>query len=127
MALGLIAKIRGERETVGIDVGHYSIKYVKVYHNSRGGKVVVDADLEPVPEGAIVNGEIQHREGDAPTGEDGKKEKDGAELLNEAMSRLLIRHPIDESVDVVASVNCGAGAGGVLVDRLSVKVPKNGN
>jgi type IV pilus assembly protein PilM len=43
------------------------------------------------------------------------------------MSRLLIRHPIDESVDVVASVNCGAGAGGVLVDRLSVKVPKNGN
>ena len=72
MALGLIAKIRGERETVGIDVGHYSIKYVKVYHNSRGGKVVVDADLEPVPEGAIVNGEIQHREGDAPTGEDGK-------------------------------------------------------
>ena len=31
MALGLIAKIRGERETVGIDVGHYSIKYVKVF------------------------------------------------------------------------------------------------
>ena len=39
MALSLIAKIRGERVTVGIDVGHYSIKYVKVYHNSRGGKV----------------------------------------------------------------------------------------
>ena len=31
LALGLIARIRGERETVGIDVGHYSIKYVKVY------------------------------------------------------------------------------------------------
>ena len=127
MALGLIAKIRGERETVGIDVGHYSIKYVKVYHNSRGGKVVVDADIEPVPDGAIINGEIQRREGEAVTGEDGKKDKDGYEMLSEAISKLLIRHPIEDSVDVVASVNCGAGAGGVLVDHLSVKVPKNGN
>lgn len=127
MALGLLAKIRGERETVGIDVGHYSIKFVKVFHNSRGGKVVVDADLEPVPEGAIVNGEIQRRDGEAPTGEDGKKEKDGYELLSEAIAKLMLRHPIDDSVEVVASVNCGAGAGGVLVDRLSVKVPKNGN
>jgi len=127
LALGLIAKIRGERETVGIDVGHYSIKYVRVYHNSRGGKVVVDADLEPVPDGAIVNGEIQRREGDATTDADGKKEKDGYEMLSEAMSKLMLRHPIDENVDVVASVNCGAGAGGVLMDRLSVKVPKNGN
>ena len=127
MALGLIAKIRGERETVGIDVGHYSIKYVKVYHNSRGGKVVVDADIEPVPDGAIINGEIQRREGDAVTDEDGKKEKDGYEMLSESIAKLLLRHPIDDSVEVVASVNCGAGAGGVLVDHLSVKVPKNGN
>lgn len=127
MALGLLAKIRGERETVGIDVGHYSIKFVKVFHNSRGGKVVVDADLEPVPDGAIINGEIQRREGDAPVGEDGKKEKDGYELLSEALAKLMLRHPIDDSVEIVASVNCGAGAGGVLVDRLSVKVPKNGN
>ena len=127
MALGLIAKIRGERETVGIDVGHYSIKYVKVYHNSRGGKVVVDADIEPVPDGAIINGEIQRREGDAVTGEDGKKKKDGYEMLSESIAKLLLRHPIDDSVEVVASVNCGAGAGGVLVDHLSVKVPKNGN
>ena len=81
MALSLIAKIRGERVTVGIDVGHYSIKYVKVYHNSRGGKVVVDADLEPVPEGAIVNGEIQRREGgDESQGSGEKKEKDGSIL-----------------------------------------------
>jgi len=127
LALGLIAKIRGERETVGIDVGHYSIKYVKVYHNSRGGKVVVDADIEPVPDGAIINGEIQRREGDAVTDEDGKKEKDGYEMLSESIAKLLLRHPIDDSVEVVASVNCGAGAGGVLVDHLSVKVPKNGN
>ena len=81
MALSLIAKIRGERVTVGIDVGHYSIKYVKVYHNSRGGKVVVDADLEPVPEGAIVNGEIQRREGgDESQDPNAKKEKDGYDL-----------------------------------------------
>ena len=128
MALSLIAKIRGERVTVGIDVGHYSIKYVKVYHNSRGGKVVVDADLEPVPEGAIVNGEIQRREGgDESQGSGEKKEKDGYDLLSEAMTKLMLRHPLDESTDLVASVNCGAGAGGVLVDRLSVKLPKNGD
>lgn len=127
MALGLIAKIRGLRETVGIDVGHYSIKYVKVLHGASGGKIVMDADLERVPDGAIVNGEIQVREGDAPTDSEGKHEKDGAELLGDALNKLLIRHPIDDSCDVVACVNCGAGAGGVLVDRLSVKVPKNGN
>ena len=127
MALGLIAKIRGLRETVGIDVGHYSIKYVKVLHGASGNMIVLDADLERVPDGCIVNGEIQVREGDAPTDQDGKHEKDGAELLAEAMAKLLIRHPIDDSCDVVASVNCGAGAGGVLVDRLSVKIPKNGN
>ncbi len=127
MALGLISKIRGLRETVGIDVGHYSIKYVKVLHGASGNKIVLDADLERVPDGCIVNGEIQVREGDAPTDKDGKREKDGAELLAEAMAKLLIRHPIDDSCDIVASVNCGAGAGGVLVDRVSVKVPKNGN
>lgn len=127
MALGLIAKIRGLRETVGIDVGHYSIKYVKVLHGASGGKIVLDADLERVPDGAIVNGEIQVREGDAPADAEGKHEKDGAELLGDALNKLLIRHPIDDSCDVVACVNCGAGAGGVLVDRLSVKVPKNGN
>lgn len=127
MALGLISKIRGLRETVGIDVGHYSIKYVKVLHGASGNKIVLDADLERVPDGCIVNGEIQVREGDAPTDQDGKREKDGAELLAEAMAKLLIRHPIDDSCEIVASVNCGAGAGGVLVDRVSVKVPKNGN
>ena len=68
MALDLLARIRGERETIGIDVGHYSIKYVKVYHNSRGGKVVVEIDTEPVPDGAIINGEIQRREGEPVTG-----------------------------------------------------------
>ncbi len=127
MSLGLIAKIRGVRETVGIDVGHYSIKYVRVLHNANGKRIVVDADLERVPDGAIVNGEIQVRDGEAPTEGDGPREKDGSEQLGEALSKLLLRHPLEESSDVVVSVNSGAGAGGILVDKLSVKVPKNGN
>lgn len=127
MALDLLARIRGERETIGIDVGHYSIKYVKVYHNSRGGHVVVEIDTEPVPEGSVINGEIQRREGEAPTGPDGKKEKDGYELLSEALTKMMMRHTRDANTDIVACVNCGAGAGGVLVDKISVKVPKNGN
>ena len=128
MALGLIARIRGERETVGIDVGHYSIKYVKVYHDANGKRIVREVDLEPVPAGSIINGLIQRRESDDLAPDDGgKKEKDGFDKLGEAFSKLMLRHPIDENVDVVASVNCGAGEGGVLVDRLSIKVPKNSN
>jgi len=128
LALGLIARIRGERETVGIDVGHYSIKYVKVYHDANGKRIVREVDLEPVPAGSIINGLIQRRDSEDMSMEKGaKKEKDGFDKLGEAFSKLLLRHPIDENVDVVASVNCGAGEGGVLVDRLSIKVPKNGN
>ena len=128
MALGLIARIRGERETVGIDVGHYSIKFVKVFHDANGKSIVRDVDLEPVPSGAIINGLIQRRgDSDDVSDNGGKKEKDGFDKLGEAFSKLMLRHPIDENVDVVASVNCGAGEGGVLVDRLSIKVPKNGN
>ena len=128
MALGLIARIRGERETVGIDVGHYSIKYVKVYHDANGKRIVREVDLEPVPAGSIINGLIQRRDSEDLTAENGaKKEKDGFDKLGEAFSKLMLRHPIDENVDVVASVNCVAGEGGVLVDRLSIKVPKNGN
>lgn len=115
MALGLIAKIRGERETVGIDVGHYSIKLVKVLHNSRGGKIVVDADLERVPDGAIVNGEIVAAEENAESAEKNESNS-GAKGVGEALNKLLLRHPIDDSCDVVVSVNCGAGAGGVLAD-----------
>ncbi|WP_173475260.1 pilus assembly protein PilM [Fibrobacter succinogenes] len=128
MALGLIARIRGERETVGIDVGHYSIKYVKVYHDANGKRIVREVDLEPVPAGSIINGIIQRRESDDLAADNGgKKEKDGFDKLGEAFSKLMLRHSIDENVDVVASVNCGAGEGGVLVDRLSIKVPKNSN
>ena len=128
MALGLIARIRGERETVGIDVGHYSIKYVKVYHDANGKRIVREVDLEPVPAGSIINVLIQRRESDDLASDNGgKKEKDGFDKLGEAFSKLMLRHPIDENVDVVASVNCGAGEGGVLVDRLSIKVPKNSN
>jgi type IV pilus assembly protein PilM len=128
LALGLIARIRGERETVGIDVGHYSIKYVKVYHDANGKRIVREVDLEPVPAGSIINGLIQRRDSDDLASDNGgKKEKDGFDKLGEAFSKLMLRHQIDENVDIVASVNCGAGEGGVLVDRLSVKVPKNGN
>ena len=102
MALGLIARIRGERETVGIDVGHYSIKYVKVYHDANGKRIVREVDLEPVPAGSIINGLIQRRDSDDMSAEKGaKKEKDGFDKLGEAFSKLLLRHPIDENVDVI--------------------------
>ena len=69
------------------------------------------------PRVPLSNGEIQRREGgDESQDSNAKKEKDGYDLLSEAMTKLMLRHPVDETTDLVASVNCGAGAGGVLVD-----------
>ena len=47
--------------------------------------------------------------------------------MSEALTKMMMRHTRDSNTDIVACVNCCAGAGGVLVDRISVKVPKNGN
>lgn len=109
MALdSIIARIRGERQTIGIDIGHYSIKVVRVHHGRGGSRRVVAADMERVPDGAVVDCEI----------------KDPGKLL-EAMSKVMTRSfPESENADIVASVNW---ASGVLADRIGVKVPKNGN
>ena len=109
MALdSIIARIRGERQTIGIDIGHYSIKVVRVHHGRGGSRRVVAADMERVPDGAVVDCEI----------------KDSGKLL-EALSRVMTRSfPESENADIVASVNW---ASGVLADRIGVKVPKNGN
>src|SRR5574344_2526415 len=74
LALDFIARIRGERQTIGIDIGHYSIKVVRVHHGRGGSRRVVAADLERVPDGAVVDCEI----------------KDPGKLL-EALSRVMTR------------------------------------
>lgn len=107
MALNLIAKIRGERQTIGVDIGHYRIKTVRMHHG-RNSMQIMGFDMEPTPEGAFAENEIQ----------------DEAKL-REALSRLMVRNFPDVSKDdLVASVGWLAG---VLADRSSAKVPKNGN
>ena len=108
MASDFIARIRGERQTIGIDIGHYSIKVVRVYHGRGGVRRVMTADLERLPVGTLVDNEIKE-----------------AEKLTESLVRIMTRNfPDISSAEIVASVNW---ASGVLADRVSVKIPKNGN
>lgn len=108
MALNLIAKIRGERQTIGVDIGHYGIKVVRIHHGRGFSPCVMGFDMEPTPEGALVDNEIQ----------------DEAKL-REAIVRLMTRNFPDVSKDdIVASISWVAG---VLADKSVAKVPKNGN
>lgn len=104
----MLARALGERQTVGIDIGHYSVKMVRMLHTHKGEHIVLSADLEPLPEGVIVDCTIQD-----------------SEKLQEAISKIFARNMIEEDVvEYVASIN---GASGVLVDLMSSKVPKNAN
>ncbi|MDR1759850.1 MAG: pilus assembly protein PilM [Fibrobacter sp.] len=106
MASDFFARIRGDRQTIGIDVGHYSIKMVRVAHGHDASRRVLNADIERLPQGVIVDSMIQDQE-----------------QLREALTRLIVRNFIDlPSAEIVASVNW---ASGILIDRLSVKIPKN--
>lgn len=108
MALGFIAKIRGERQTIGVDIGHYWMKVVRVHHGRGDNRYVMAMDMERTPEGAFVDNDLQ----------------DEAKL-REALVRLMTRNFPDLSQDdLVASI---AWAAGVLADKSVAKVPKNGN
>ena len=107
-ALVLIAKIRGERQTIGVDIGHYRIKVVRVHHGRGNSRSIMAVDMEPTPEGAFVDNEIQ----------------DEAKL-REAVVRLMTRNfPDFTKDDLVTSIGWSAG---VLADKSVAKVPKNGN
>lgn len=108
MASDFISHILGDRQTVGIDIGHYSIKLVRVFHDHHGNIQVTAVDLERLPEKTMEDGEIKDEE-----------------KLREALSKIMARHVDDrEKVDVVAGIN---SASGVLVDKLVVKIPKTAN
>lgn len=106
MASDFIARIRGDRQTIGIDVGHYSIKMVRVAHGRDGSRRVLNADIEKLPEGVVVDSMIQDQD-----------------LLREVLTKLIVRNFIElPSAEIVASVNWAAG---ILIDRITVKIPKN--
>ncbi len=109
MSFRLIARALGERQTVAFDIGHYSIKMVRMLHTHKGQHRVLAADLEILPEGVVVDCNIQD-----------------TEKLHETIMKIIARNPIPENypVDYIASIN---GASGVLVDQLTVKIPKNAN
>jgi len=106
LSSSFLARALGDSQTIGIDIGHYSIKLVRVQHSHKGTHVVMTADLEPLPEGVVVDCNIQD-----------------AEKLHDALAKLFARNMLDlEQADYVISIN---GAAGVLVDQMTVKVPKN--
>lgn len=108
MASDFISHLLGDRQTVGIDIGHYSIKLVRVFHGHQGNIQVTAVDLERLPEKTMEDGEI----------------KDEEKLLD-ALSKIMARSVSDrDKVDIVAGIN---SASGVLVDKLVVKIPKAAN
>lgn len=104
----IIARLRGESLTTGLDIGHYSIKLVTIEHKRSGARRVVAADMEPLPEGAIVDNEIRN-----------------AGVLTTALNNLLDRAaPGGVRGELVVSVNWTSG---ILCDRISVRVDKGRN
>lgn len=102
------ARLLGESQTTGLDVGHHSIKLVSVLHRRSGASRILVADMEPLPEGTLLENEI--RDGNA---------------LTLALNNLLGRaFPAGMHGDLVVSVNWTSG---ILCDRISVKIDKNRN
>lgn len=108
LSFDFISRIRGDRQTVGIDIGHYSIKLVRVYHHHTGKIQVTAVDIEVLPENTIEDGEIKNMDN-----------------LREALNKILARQIDDrDALDFVVGIN---SASGVLIDKLTVKVAKSSN
>jgi len=97
----IIARIKGETVTTGIDVGHYAIKLAKVEH-SKGARRLLAVDMEQLPVGTFVDNEIKE-----------------LNAFKEAMVRIMGRNfPHGPSGDLVVSMNW---SNGILADRIHLK------
>ncbi len=96
-----IKKVKGESITVGIDVGHHSIKVVKVSHSQKSRKLI-DYGIAELPYGTIVDGVVQNSE----------------VLTNILLNLLGLIGGVDSNTDVVLSL---AWSNGVLADIVKMR------
>lgn len=95
----ILSRVKGESATVGLDIGNYAVKLVKIVHTRSGPKLVAHGYAELKPD-TLSNGEIKNRE-----------------ALLEAITSLV--HSTDQEIkDVVLSLSWSFG---VLGDRIQLK------
>ncbi len=96
--------MRGETASIGIDVGHKSVKAVKIFHKAKSSKFIDKIEL-PLDEGVLVDGEIN------------QPEVLGGKILD-ALELLKYDKGFD---DVYFSISWSSG---ILADRVNLKFPK---
>lgn len=100
-----IARAKGESLTLGIDVGHFSIKTVLVHHRLKSKKIIALSE-QRIPEGSFSNGEMNNQ-------------IQMRSLLQSAVD-LIPGHYLDK--DIAVSI---PWANGVLADVISIKKKDN--
>ncbi|MEN9354981.1 MAG: hypothetical protein RL318_2306 [Fibrobacterota bacterium] len=98
----ILSRVKGESATVGLDIGNYAVKLVKIVHTRSGPKLVAFGYTELKPD-TVSNGEIKNRD-----------------ALLEAITTLI--HNTDPEIkDVIVSLSWSFG---VLGDRIQLKSQK---
>jgi len=98
----ILSRVKGESATVGLDIGNYAVKLVKIVHTRSGPKLVAFGYAELKPE-TLSNGEIKNRD-----------------ALLETITTLI--HNTDPEIkDVIVSLSWSFG---VLGDRIELKSQK---
>ncbi|GHV15997.1 pilus assembly protein PilM [Fibrobacterales bacterium] len=102
----IISRIRGESQTVGIDIGHRLIKVAVVAHKPGEKGELLALEQELLPDGVLVDNEI----------------KNAAVLIEKLQTVLNRALPLGLNGDFILAINWTSG---VLCDRMLVKpVPK---
>ena len=103
----LISRIRGESQTVGLDIGHRLARVAVVGHNKQSEKgTLLALEQDTIPEGVVVDNEIRN----VPV------------LMDKVHALLSKAMPGGVDGDFVISINWTSG---ILCDRIMVKpVPK---
>jgi type IV pilus assembly protein PilM len=97
----LLSKIRGESVTMGLDIGHNSIKLAMVEHRN-GVKRLIGAGIHTLKPGTIADGDFKDRE-----------------ALLESLVSLINRHkPMFKDLDIVISVPWSIG---VVAERVPMR------
>jgi type IV pilus assembly protein PilM len=102
----IISRIRGDSKTVGLDIGHRSIKVAVVGHKQDSKRILLALERDTLPEGVIVDNEIRNVQ----------------VLIDKVQTLLAKAMPSGVEGDFAISVNWTSG---ILCDRILVKpVPK---
>lgn len=103
----LIARVRGESITVGVDIGHYSIKLAAVRHAGTK-KILLNCGILPLPAGTILDNEIRNED----------------ELKKSLSAHVQTVFPDSGKSDLVVGINW---SNGVIADTLHLEVPPDQN